>query len=85
MKTKIIFRGSVWKNYYSEHIDLRKVKKDLGEKFTDDSIIDTCLNTIIINRKLSLDDITMLLDFLMDENVWNYIEQLSINIDDEEK
>lgn len=81
MKTKIIFKGSVWRSYYTE-VNLKALKEELGKEFMDASDLDNCLNTIIIDKQLWPDDIIKLIDFLKEKEVWNHIALLSINVEE---
>ena len=78
MKTKIIFTGSVWHNYYVE-VNLSGLRDDIAEQMMDSFVIDSCLNTIIINKELTPDDVVKLIDFLKEKEVWNNVARLVVN------
>ena len=81
MKTKIIFQGSVWQCYYVE-VNLKGMAQDLAEKLMDSSVVDTCLNTVIINKELTPDDVVKLIDFLKESEAWNNVARLVVNEED---
>lgn len=78
MKTKIIYKGSVWRSYYCE-VNLKQLSKELADELMDSSDISTCLNTHIINKELTPDDVVKLIDFLKEKEVWNNVARLVVN------
>lgn len=81
MKTKIIFKGSVWHSYYTE-VNLRVLKEEIAAQLMDSSDIDGCRNTIIINNELTPDDVVKLIDFLKEKEVWTHVARLVVNEED---
>lgn len=78
MKTKIIYKGSVWRSYYGE-VNLKQLRQDLAEQLMDSTDISTCLNTHIIHKELTPDDVVKLIDFLKEKKVWNNVARLVVN------
>lgn len=78
MRTKIIFQGSVWRSYYVE-VNLKQLSKDLADRLVNASDMSTCMNTLIIERELTPEDVVKLIDLLKEMEVWNNVARLVIN------